>query len=312
MTQAIPPTITQVRELDLSDDRHRLAQAARAGVQHRIRRGAYVSTASWAGLHADARYRLRCLAESEAKRTRPILSHWSAAVVHGIPVIGDWPPHVHRLVERASGGRSRNAVVAHPTSLDSVETVEVDGMLVTSVARTIVDLAGAGSFISAVTSADYALQRRRKNRVRASDLRAAFDAAMPVRATARIERVLEFATELTDSPAESVSRVNMYVSGFVMPSLQSEFFDAQGFIGAVDFDWPQLNHVGEVDGRHKYIKDEYLNGRTPGEVVYEEKLREDRLRALPKKVTRWDWHCALDPQRLRAHLLRAGIPLRRR
>ncbi|WP_142206750.1 hypothetical protein [Subtercola boreus] len=50
---------------------------------------------------------------------------------------------------------------------------------------------------------------------------------------------------------------------------------------------------------------------TPGEVVYQEKVREDRLRALPMSVRRWDWQRANSPSRLAALLRPAGVPLRR-
>ncbi|UFS59202.1 type IV toxin-antitoxin system AbiEi family antitoxin domain-containing protein [Subtercola endophyticus] len=292
-------------------DRHALARAVTRGAAHRIRRGVYVSYDRWSRLDADQRYLLRCRAECDSKGSRPILSHWSAAVVHGIPVIGGWPQMVHRLVERGSGGRSRNGVIAHPARLDTVDVVEIDGILVTSAARTVIDLAAASSQLSAVTAADFALSRRREGHLSKSELYEALAAAKPLKNHARVARILEFSTELADSPAESVSRVNMLVSGFVMPVLQSEYSDADGFIGAADFDWRLCDHLGEVDGKQKYFKPEYLHGRSPGQVVYEEKLREDRFRALPKKVSRWDWHCAVDPARLRAFLLNAGVPLRR-
>lgn len=251
-------------------------------------------------------------AASESQSTRPILSHYSAAVVWGLPILGSWPKTVHRLIDRASGGRSHGDVVAHPTRLDGVEFVEVDGMLVTSLARTVVDLAAVSSLTSGVVSADSALSRRRKGRILLADIELAWEAAMPIKAHRRAASTLAFATDKADTPAESVSRVNMHVAGFVTPRLQTPWFDYQGQIGESDFDWEEIDHIGEVDGKMKYLKDEYLKGREPGEIVYLEKIREDRLRALPKKVTRWGWDTAVDLQRLRVHLLAAGIPLRRR
>jgi hypothetical protein len=308
----LPPlTLTRTFELE-GGDRHALARAQRHGAEHRLRRGVYVGAQHWLKLLPSERYRLRCRASSESQGYRPILSHFSAAAVHGIPIIGPWPDVVHRIVDRGSGGRSRGDVVAHATTLDAVEIVEVDGMLVTSMARTIVDLACVSTFMSGVASADFGLQHKRTAHLERADLQRAWESAMPIKAHARARRILEFATHLADSPAESASRANMFLGGFVMPRLQTPYHDAEGLIGYVDFDWEGHDHVGESDGKQKYMKDELLNARPPGEVVYEEKVREDRLRALNQKVTRWDWHRAVDLERLRPFLLEAGVPLRRR
>ncbi len=307
------PPLTLSREVERAGgDRRVLARQAARGQLHRVRSGAYAHSVVWASLAPDARYRMQVRAVSESQSTRPILSHHSAAAVWGIPILGAWPNTVHRLIERTSGGRSHGDVIAHPTRLDRVDVVEWDGMLVTSLARTVVDLATVSSLASGVISADSALSRTRNGRIRPSDLELAWEAAMPIKAHRRAGFILDFSTDLADSPAESVSRVNMHVAGFVPPRLQMSWFDYQGKIGETDFDWEEIDHVGEVDGKMKYLKDEYLGGREPGEVVHSEKVREDRLRALPKKVTRWGWDIAVNPQRLRAHLLNAGIPLRRR
>jgi hypothetical protein len=75
----------------------------------------------------------------------------------------------------------------------------------------------------------------------------------------------------------------------------------------VDFWWPEFNLIGEFDGNGKYLREEFANGRSPGEIVIAEKRREDRLRALGPQVTRWDWSIARSAFRLRAHLADAGL-----
>ena len=300
------------RDADLEfRDRHRLARAAAAASAHRIRPGSYVAADRWQTASELERYRMRIVAVARTRRSPPILSHWSAAAVLGLPILGRWPEEVHRLTDRASGGRSRNGVIAHPTRLDRVEVVEVDGLLMTSVARTVVDLATVSSFGSAVTSADFTLHRKRTHHLERSQLLAAWEEAAP-KAHARSLAVLEFASDLADSPAESVSRVNIHLGGLRMPRLQTRYSDAAGLIGDTDFDWEELNLLGEADGKMKYTKEEYLRGRHPGEVVYAEKVREDRLRALGKRVVRWDWATAVHRERLSTLLRNAGVPQRRR
>lgn len=101
----------------------------------------------------------------------------------------------------------------------------------------------------------------------------------------------------------------MYLAGFPLPRLQTPFFDVDGFIGEADYDFEGYDHLGEVDGKFKYFKPEYLRGRDAGEVVYDEKVREDRFKALPKKVTRWDWSVSISIPKIRARLLRDGLPI---
>lgn len=50
-------------------------------------------------------------------------------------------------------------------------------------------------------------------------------------------------------------------------------------MGYTDFHWKQAKVVGEFDGEEKYLKPEYLKGRTASQVVLEEKTRENRIRA---------------------------------
>ncbi|RFA12492.1 hypothetical protein B7R22_15335 [Subtercola boreus] len=309
---SIDPRLISVRDVELGGGHRReLARASTRGTLRRLRPGVYVDTDTWRTLDEAEKYLAVCRAASATAGARPVLSHWSAAVVHGIPILGSWPTDIHRLMERTSGGRSRPGTVAHPTRLDTVEIVEVNGMLVTSVARTTADLAACASFASAVASADYVLHRKRKTHLTKEHLRNGIEVACVTRGRRRAHAILEFATDLADSPAESASRVSMNLAGLVMPELQSEFFDADGFIGATDFHWPGVRLIGEVDGRQKYLKPEYLEGRSPGEVVYQEKLREDRLRNLQLTVRRWDWQRANSPTRLAALLRPAGVPLRR-
>jgi hypothetical protein len=126
---------------------------------------------------------------------------------------------------------------------------------------------------------------------------------MPFRGHARAADVIGFAETRADSPLESVSRVYMRLIGCPRPLLQSRFFDYQGFIGETDFDWPEFGLLGEADGDVKYLDPDYRQGRTADEVVRDEKVREDRLRALPRSVT------SSNPQALRKHLLAVGLPM---
>ncbi|WP_210508625.1 hypothetical protein [Naasia sp. SYSU D00057] len=124
------------------------------------------------------------------------------------------------------------------------------------------------------------------------------------RAVRRVARALEFATPLAESPGESLSRVVIHELGLPAPILQQEFRDGRGFIGRVDFWWPEQQVIGEFDGAIKY------GTRLPGapeDRLWQEKLREDRLRGVNPKVVRWVWDDLKVPQRLAALLAAAGV-----
>jgi hypothetical protein len=92
--------------------------------------------------------------------------------------------------------------------------------------------------------------------------------------------------------------------GLPAPELQVDFYDERGFIGTVDFYWPELELIGEFDGEVKYgAQRRYQRSLSPTQVLIAEKEREDRLRRVSKNFARWGWKVALDRPRL-ANLLR--------
>jgi hypothetical protein len=140
---------------------------------------------------------------------------------------------------------------------------------------------------------------------------AELDQMGPDRFTSRRDRVIAFADGRAGSPGESISRVLIRMLGFPEPDLQTGFWDDEGFIGYVDFWWPEQRIVGEFDGFGKYLREELRDGRSPAEVVVAEKVREDRLRAQVRTVVRWGWAAARSPRALESRLRAAGLPPRR-
>lgn len=189
----------------------------------------------------------------------------------------------------------------------------VDGLLVTSPARTVLDLAARRTFRFAVVAADAALRADRFGRIRPlttkDELRRVWQQRMPFAAHVRAAAVIGFAEPGAESPLESVSRVTMRQIGTPRARLQVPYRDEDGFIGWVDFDWPEFGVVGEADGAAKYLDSAQRAGRTAEQVVLEEKRRDDRLRVLPRTVVRWSWADANDPAALARRLTRAGLPL---
>ena len=103
----------------------------------------------------------------------------------------------------------------------------------------------------------------------------------------------------------------MCAAGFEAPALQHDIRDDRGLVGYSDYYWHSVRVVGEFDGVDKYLKPEYLKGRSASQAVIDEKYREDRIRATGRTVVRWVWADLMTLARLERKLATAGVPRRR-
>jgi hypothetical protein len=209
------------------------------------------------------------------------------------------------MITRTKGKREGETHV-HQGRLQDGDVVVIDGIRVTSQAVTACDVARAGTFEQAVAALDDAL----RGGVAITELHAIAARTPHAAGIGTLRRALLVADGDSESVGESVSRALMEGwKDIPRPALQTEFFDNDGFIGRTDFNWGG-KVVGEFDGRVKYLGD-MRAGERPEDVVYREKLREDRLRSLGIMVVRWVWDDLLHPVRLRAKLrtalMRGGV-----
>jgi hypothetical protein len=297
------------------DDRP-LRRESAAGAVRRIRRGAYADASRWAALKPRERYLVRVLAVVGTRQRIPILAYDSAAAIWGYPRFdawpGAWPSVVHVIAPSTSGIRSRNGVVVHRDHLDPEDVVEIDGLLVTSPQRTLVDLARIAPPGTSVSAVDRALSLNRstaENRVTKAQLEAALERIVSPRGGRKARKVIQFGNGLADNPGESVSRVIIFELGFPAPELQLRHVNPRGGFYFTDFEWPDFMAIGELDGLGKYLKDEYLGRLTPGQAVVEEKIREDHLRAERNAFARWTPDALRQPERLQRILSQVGLPI---
>jgi hypothetical protein len=292
--------------------RRSLSRGVAKGIARRIARGAYLSEAEWRRATPRDRYLARVAAVALTRRTAAVVSHWSAAAFHDLPCIGDWPDAVHLTVSESASSGSKNGIVKHRSRLFDDDVVEVSGIAITSLSRTVLDIGATSSFRDAVVVADAALLVDRFGKIAPmatrEELEGAWARAQPMKAHARTKAVLAFAETRSESPIESVSRVTMRSIGVPRPTLQVAHYDSQGFIGDTDFAWPEYRAVGEADGDRKYLDAAFRSGRSAEQVVLDEKRREDRLRAVPLQFARWPWVVAVSPRLLREKLLAIGLP----
>jgi len=308
------PRLLLSRDLDrLGNDARAARRASEAGELVRVRIGAFVSEEEWRDADRRERHLLLAQSVSATRSVRPVISHWSAIAAHDLPTITPWPADVHVTVD-ARGPSSTRGIRRHRTSRPP-RTVEVRGLLVTALDRTLVDFAAAAPMLDSVAALDSALRSRRDGRpplLAKHDLLDQWEQLRPFRGEARALAAIEFAVDGADSPLESASRVNMHALGFPSPVLQMPWFDHLGHIGDSDFGWPEFHRLGEADGDSKYLDPRLRRGRSIEQVILDEKRREDRMRSSSRMaVTRWDWRTGTDAERLRRHLLSAGLPVLR-
>lgn len=226
-----------------------------------------------------------------------VLAFGTAAVLLGIPLWGVSLRTVHVVRDRPGGGRVQPGLHVHPAPLPDSDVVEVDGLRVTSAARTVADLGRTLEVRRAVVVADGALHLAADPRTRHLPGAAQRDAVTGVlhrqarrHGRAAAERALAMADDRSASPGETCSRLAM-VGPIPPPVLQ---WPVPGTTFLTDFAWPSLGVVGEFDGRRKYERD-LRPGETPADAVWREKRREDAIRATGLTVVRWAWSDIDDP-----------------
>ncbi|WP_299167382.1 hypothetical protein [uncultured Arthrobacter sp.] len=248
-----------------------------------------------------------------ARRT-PLFGAETAGVLWGLPR-PDLPRDIQVMVPVESGRKSSNGVRRITRTSSELTVVKIgDGLLVTGKIQTAIDLALIYDFPWAVAVMDRLLNTKPLpaesrscpvTKTEVEDLVALLPSGAKRR---KVRRVLDFADGQAMYPGESLSRVYMVELGFPAPELQYRVIDEQGLVAVVDFYWKDHALVGEFDGRGKYQKPEYTHGKTPAQVVIEEKNRENRIRSTGKNVVRWEWAEATHSQLLARELTKAGLP----
>ncbi len=179
-----------------------------------------------------------------------------------------------RTIDLVSSGRgrrtSRYGVRLRPACLPAGHLARIGVLPVTSRARTAVDLARQLTWRQAVAVGDAALHAGCTE----ADLHqaAAFCARWP--GGGQAVRMAAFADGRAESPVESLARVVLAELGFPAPDLQVVLFVAGGLEVRLDLLFRQYRTALEIDGKVKYT-DPY---GPAGNVVWEEKLREDAIR----------------------------------
>ena len=239
-------------------------------------------------------------AEYDRNKTRGVPRE-GAALLHGLPTWTEATSRVHITRNRRGGARRRALVEVHGAPLDPTELTLIDGMQVTSLCRTVLDLGRTLPWEQAVAAGNCALTLGLTGAELCDGLQRM--RGWPGICSAR--RTVSFLDVRSESAGESVSRVRIHEAGLPAPIPQLEVFDNDGrFVARVDLGWEEQRTVGEFDGKAKY--GELLKpGQTPRDAMLAEKRREDLLRDLGWQVVRWPWADLYRRDVIRDRVLRA-------
>lgn len=266
---------TRGQLLDLGYDDRTIKLALRARLWHRVRHGAYCHLDTWTALSDEGRHLVHARAVARSMTGEVALSHTSAMVAHGCPVWGADLSRVHVTRLDHGAGRIERDVHHHLGATAEVDLVELHGILLIEPTRAVLETATLTSTEAGVGIADGALHAGLTDPDR---LMACLERLNHWPRSQKLHLVVRLADGRAESVGESRSRYLFWAQGLPCPILQLEVRDRWGeLIGVADFGWPEHRVLGEFDGRVKYGR-LLRPGEQPGDAVFREKRREDRLR----------------------------------
>ena len=283
-----------------------LSRLVRRGELVRVRRGTYGPPLTGTA-DATVAYSRRIRATIPLIASDAVISHLSAAVIHGLALVVPSLSRVQVTRPEVPGGKTRSGLEIHAAPLPAGDATVIDGLPVTSLARTVADLSRSLGFEQAVVTGDSALRvgLDREELLRCLERMRRWPGVV------RARRVAAFVDPRSESVGESRSRVSFLRTGVEPPVPQYSVFERNGrIVGRADFGWQDYSTLGEFDGRGKYGR-LLKPGETVAGAVYREKLREDALRSLGWQVVRWTWDDLDQPEQIALRLRQAFARSRR-
>ncbi|NUT17681.1 MAG: type IV toxin-antitoxin system AbiEi family antitoxin domain-containing protein [Hamadaea sp.] len=212
-----------------------------------------------------------------------------AAELHGIKGLRDTDRIHLSLPGNAAVPRRmcHRQVVPHQFVLRPVDLTMVDGMLTTTVVRTVADLLLYVDRMSAVSALDSALFQS----LLAPDDLPLVEGLIRGRRNAAISRTwIGLADWRSESPLETRGRLVCVDAGLPPDELQATICRPDGSIAArADMLWQRSRLIAEADGAEFHDRPEAL---------YRDRERQNELAALGYTVVRFTWQDTLDGDRL--------------
>lgn len=301
--------------------------------------GTYMRSEQWQTLLFEERLLARTLAAVARAHyhglTPSVCSHLSAAVLWGLPLFRVDPhERVHMLTLPRHRSKSSADVHRHAVKWSDDDVTTLSGVRVTTLDRTIIDLARTAPAEVAMGCADAGVRRllgitRDGSMTRLPDAGAgAVEADGDWRAAtsswrARVEAqlcqyghcpginaardIIALVDPRSDSVAESVSRLQLSRLG-VPYDIQVRVAGLEGRQYWMDFELLGEQAFGEMDGKGKYLKAEAKSQGGAVRSVLAEKAREDEVRGMTgKRIVRWGFDDITSARRLGQRLQKFGL-----
>ncbi len=286
-----------------------LRAAVARGLVIRVRHGEYMIAPSLIDVETVEDKRKHDLQAALGVVSEAVISHHSAAMMHGLPEVGSsvrfgLPTFTRPGDHHANGEEFRIS----GSRLEMDEIVEFNGVQVTSLARTAIDVARHVKMPDGLAIVDAASRLMIARAVGLPSLtHGGFEQATQLRDAVRDPLMIGVVREqfqrsigrmtkwkgigwarlavrhmnpAAESVLESISRWHMVDARLPPPKIGFPMVDGDGVTRWLDFWWPNEAVIGEADGFAKYQKPEAL---------ISEKLREDALRAVVGGFVRWNW-----------------------
>lgn len=241
----------------------------------------------------DALERLKVLIRARANRVNSlrrsegddvlceVFSHLSAALLWELAV--SRPAQDRVEVMRPGISRRHTNLYVRRRTLPSVHVERIGDIDVTSVSRTLIDVARDYSLDVSVPMLDDALRR---DLVTKKELLKVVDETSEVRNGKRVLTAVDLMDPRRESPAESIVAVRFFENQILGFEPQIDVVDECGqFVARVDFLNRRAKVIVEFDGRAKY----FLDDRDHRVAFDRERERERQLRSLGFHVVRIFW-----------------------
>lgn len=289
------------------------------GALVRVARGWFVDATTWHSWFPERKHLAAVVAAHRTAAHPPLFSHFSAAVLLGLPLWNFRGGRVHTA--QPTSNPSSATVMRHRLDIPDSHTGTVAGYRCTSPARTLADLAKLASTETLLGCADVVLARAAKHgrniddgawQQWAEEMRALAAALPPKsRGRAHFRRVVELADPRADSVLESVSRLQLLRLGYDL-NLQVPVPGPTGNSYFIDFELLGCQVFGECDGEVKYTDTSMLAGRTPTEAVLAEKRRDNWTAGTTgHRLVHWGARDVITAEHLGRLLMSFHVPLPR-
>ncbi|MCD2193999.1 hypothetical protein LQ327_11500 [Actinomycetospora endophytica] len=207
---------------------------------------------------------------------RAVASHRTAARVHELEVPLGGADEV--TIPRAERRPHRAELRFHTTVLAAEDVVDIGGLELTSIARTLVDLCRCEEQFRAVWAVERALAREK---VTTEELVEALHRCRGVPGVARARHRIAAARPLSGSPLETAGRLALVDDGLAEPELQFPITRADGRDAHVDLAYREQRVGLEFDGRSEHGMER---------AVFEDRDRENQIVLRDLTIIRFSWH----------------------